>query len=108
MMLSLRAKPSNALQALDMQVARLTLQPGDAVVISTDRLLTRTQVDSIRSQLAGLLPANVKTIVLSGELAMTVLRQGDSATADSLAPVRLAVDHRVAPPAPPAPPPRRP
>lgn len=106
MMLSLRGKPSSALQALDMQVARLTLQPGDAVVISTDRHLNREQADQIRALTNHALPPDVKVIVLSAALAMTVLRQGDSATADPLTPVCLAVDHRVAP-APPPPPPTR-
>lgn len=106
-MLSQLVKPSNGLRALDMQVARLTLQPGDAVVISTDRFLNREQADQIRDRLQPLLSADVKVIVLAGELAMTVLRQGDSTTADRLTPVCLAVDHRAAPSAPPAPP-RRP
>ena len=110
-MLSQLVKPSSGLRALDMQVARLTLQPGDAVVISTERLLTSHQANVIREHLSRRLPADVQTIVLSGGLAMTVLRHGDSTTADHLTPVCLAVDHRAAPPAPPAPPalpPRRP
>lgn len=89
-----------------MQVARLTLQPGDAVVISSDRFLTREQANQIRSHLAPLLSADVKVIILAGELSMTVLRQGDSTTADHLTPVCLAVDHRAAPAAPPVPPTR--
>ena len=89
-----------------MQVARLSLQPGDVVVISADRFLTRDQANQIRGNLAGLLPADVKTIILAGELAMTVLRQGDSTTADHLTPVCLAVDHRATPAAPQPPPTR--
>gem|GEM_PF-3686341 len=105
-MLSQLVKPGSGLQALDMQVARLTLQPGDAVVISTDRHLNREQANQIRALTDRALPPDVKVIVLSGALAMTVLRQGDSTTADQLTPVCLAVDHRAAP-APPPPPPTR-
>ncbi len=89
-----------------MQVARLTLQPGDAVVISTERLLTSHQANVIREHMSRRLPADVQAIVLSGGLAMTVLRQGDSTTADHLTPVCLAVDHRAAPAAPQPPPTR--
>lgn len=75
-------------------------------MISTDRFLTREQGDQIRALAAKWLPPDVKPIVLSGGLAMTVLGQGDSTTAEPGAPVCLAVDHRAAPPAPPPPPTR--
>jgi len=75
-------------------------------VISTSSHINREQANQIRSLAVPHLPGDTKVIVLSGGLAMTVLRQGDSTTADSLTPVCLAVDHRAPPPAPPAPPAR--
>ena len=99
-------KPSSAARDIELQVARLTLQSGDAVVISTDRFLDREQADQIRALTDRALPPDVRVIVLSGGLAMTVLRQGDSTTAEPGAPVCLAVDHLAVPPAP-APPPTR-
>lgn len=102
-----------------MQVARLTLQPGDAVVISTDRHLNREQADQIRALTDRALPPDVKVIVLSGGLAMTVLRQGcaipSSRASSDRAAVMAACDRRLAsagpavpPTAPPGQPPRRP
>ena len=91
---------------IEAQVARLTLLPGDAIVISTESHLTRDQADHIRAMVRRPLWADVKVLVLSGGLAMTVLRQGDSSTDDWLTPVCLAVDHRAPPPAPPPPPTR--
>lgn len=79
-------KPSSAARDIELQVARLTLQSGDAVVISTDRFLNREQADQIRALVDRALPPDVRVIVLSGGLAMTVLRQGDSTTADNLTP----------------------
>jgi hypothetical protein len=101
-----RSKQSSVAQDIELQVARLTLQPGDAIVISTKSHLDRQQADHIRAGLAARLLSDVKVIVLSGGLAMTVLRQGDSTTADSITPVCLAVDHRAPPVAPPPPPTR--
>ena len=101
-----RSKQSSVARDIELQVARLTLQPGDAIVISTSSHINREQADQIRTACASYLPTDAKVIVLSGGLAMTVLRQGDSTTADSLTPVCLAVDHRAPPPAPPPPPTR--
>ena len=111
----LRAKPSSALEALDMRVARLTLQPGDAVVISSDRHLNREQADQIRALTDRALPPDVKVIVLPGGLAMTVLRKDGAATSDRSAiteACQAAFDRRAdlegAAPLRVAPPPRRP
>jgi hypothetical protein len=101
-----RSKQSSVARDIELQVARLTLQPGDAIVISTEGHLTRDQVDQIRAMVRRPLWADVKVLVLSGGLAMTVLRQGYSATPDSITPVCLAVDHRAPPIAPPPPPTR--
>ena len=101
-----RSKPSSVVRDIEAQVARLTLQPGDAIVISTENHLTSDQADQIRALVRRPLWADVKVLVLSGGLAMTVLRQGYSTTPDSITPVCLAVDHR-APPLAPQPPPTR-
>jgi len=86
---------------IEAQVARLTLQPGDAVVISTESHLTRDQAEQIRALVARRLQPDIEVLVLSRGLAMTVLRQGDSTAADGAAPLRTAADHRTTPPAPP-------
>jgi hypothetical protein len=44
-----RSKPSSAVPDFAAQVARLTLQPGDAIVISTEKHLTRDQAEQIRA-----------------------------------------------------------
>ena len=101
-----RSKQSSVARDIELQVARLTLQPGDAVVISTESHLTRDQAEQIRALVARRLQPDVEVLVLSQGLAMTVLRQGDSTAADGAAPLRTAASHRAPPPAPPPPPTR--
>lgn len=80
-MRSLRAKPSSeplAVEMLRLEIGKLQCQPGDAIVLRTDRILNAHQAQQIRAMVEPVKPAGVTVLVLSG-LSIEVLTQGPGA-----------------------------
>lgn len=59
---------------LELKVQRLQLQPGDTLVVSTERYLSVTQRDALVATLKGTLPAGVPVFVADGGLTMSTIR----------------------------------
>lgn len=76
MTLSLLVKPRTAVRPLELSIAKIAIAPGDTVVITCDRFLTKEQVEHIKTGVAAASPG-VKAMVLHGGLRATaVLAQG--------------------------------
>jgi hypothetical protein len=56
------------------EVAELDLTPGDTVIIKTDAMLTKDQMEHIRAMVRDALPDDVEILVLSDGLTLEVLR----------------------------------
>ena len=75
-MLRLLVKRGSAARPIDLSLARVVIAPGDTLIITCDRLLTKEQVEQIKANVAKPLP-DVKVAVLCGGLRATaVLAQG--------------------------------
>ena len=75
-MLRLRARPSSAVHPIDLAIAKVSLAPGDTLLIASANWLTKEQVQQIRAHVDAALPG-VEVMVLSGGLRATaVLSQG--------------------------------
>lgn len=76
--LSLRAKQGSAQPALEhlrFEIAKLSCQPGDAIVIRSERMLSAAQAAQIRALVEPAKPEGVTVLVLSG-LTLDVLTKG--------------------------------
>jgi hypothetical protein len=56
------------------QLAVLRVEPGDVLVLRTDRVITSDMASSMRETVEGNLPPGVKVMVLSGGIEIGVLR----------------------------------
>jgi hypothetical protein len=67
-------RPMTAADLLDLiEVERLTLEPGDTLVLKCSRLLTAAEFDAIGEQFKANLPGT-KVLILEGSVDLAVLR----------------------------------
>lgn len=52
---------------------KLTMRPGDVLVANVPGSITATQAEAIRARIAEVLPQDVRVLVLSGDVGLTVL-----------------------------------
>ena len=69
-----RALRKAAEGSLDLEVAKLDLQPGDVVVIRSHRKLDHDQIKLIAEQLKAVLPKDVRAAVVDSEVSLEVIK----------------------------------
>ena len=76
MMLRLLVKPGSVARPIEVSLTKVSMAPGDTLLITCDRFLTKEQAEQIRSNFATSLPG-VKVALLCGGLRATaVLSRG--------------------------------
>jgi len=76
-MLRLLVRPGSVARPIDLSLAKLVIAPGDTLLITCDRFLTKEQAEQIKSNFATSLPPGIKVALLCGSLRATaVLAQG--------------------------------
>jgi len=75
-MLKLLVKPGSVARPIDLSLAKVVIAPGDTLLVTCDRSLTKEQHEHIRANFAASLPG-VKVALLCGGLRATaVLARG--------------------------------
>lgn len=75
-MLRLLVKRGSVARPIDLSLAKVVIAPGDTLLVTCDRFLTKEQAEQIKSNFAASLPG-VKVALLCGGLRATaVLAQG--------------------------------
>ena len=69
------------MQTSTVEIAKLELHAGDTVVVRTEAILTKVQVETIHERLKPMIPDDVGIIVLTGGMTLEILRRGDDAEA---------------------------
>jgi len=62
---------------LDFRIGKLSLAPGDALVVKVDHPLSEKMAAAIRSHLDPHLPEGVKALILGREIDLAVLTKAD-------------------------------
>lgn len=107
---------NDKIETLRVEIAKLTLSPGDVLVVKVDAYINQEQSINLREQMLSHLPQGIKVIVLAKEISLAILTRaeieqravGQSASTGFVKPhIRPVVrwpwaDHRVAPHAAPA------
>lgn len=68
---------SDKRQTLRVEIAKLTLSPGDILVLKVDEYLSQEQVERLKVQMSAQLPSTIKTIILGKGLSLAVLTRAE-------------------------------